>query len=59
MYILEPHLLYEIPMDEFYHITTLIENTQEINGKVGVFPVSEGSLMDLGNWDDYRKILKI
>jgi len=59
MYILEPHLLNEIPVDKFYHITTLIENTQKRDGKVGVFPVSEGSWQDLGNWDDYKKILKI
>lgn len=59
MYILEPHLLDEIPENEFLHITTLIENVQKKCGKVGVFPVSEGSWMDIGNWEDYRKILKI
>ena len=59
MYILEPHLLNEIVENEFLHITTLIENIQNKNGKIGVFPVSEGSWRDIGNWDDYRKFLKI
>lgn len=55
MYILEPHLLEEIPEDEFFHITTLIEKIMERNGRVGIFPVSEGSWMDIGQWDEYNK----
>ena len=55
MYILEPNLLKEIPKNKFFHITNLIENIQERNGKVGVFPVSEGSWKDIGGWDEYRK----
>ncbi len=58
MYILEPHLLNEIPVNEFFHITTLIENVQKRNGKVGVFPVSEGSWKDIGDWNEYLKNLK-
>ena len=55
MYILEPHLLEEIPENEFFHITTLMEKILEREGKVGVFPVSEGSWMDIGQWDEYNK----
>lgn len=55
MYILEPHLLKEIPENEFFHITTLMEKIMKRNGKVGVFPVSEGSWMDIGQWDEYNK----
>ena len=55
MYILEPHLLDEIPENEFFHITTLMEKIIERKGKVGVFPVSEGSWMDVGQWDEYNK----
>jgi dTDP-glucose pyrophosphorylase len=58
MYILEPHLLNEIPVDEFFHITTLMEKIMDRNGKVGVFPVSEGSWMDIGQWDEYNKTSK-
>ena len=55
MYILEPHLLNEVPNNEFFHITQLIEKIQKRNGKVGVFPVSEGSWKDIGDWDEYLK----
>jgi len=53
MYILEPHLFDEIPKNEFFHITNLIENIQKRKGKVGVFPVSEGSWKDIGDWSVY------
>jgi dTDP-glucose pyrophosphorylase len=55
MYIIEPHILNEIPSDKYFNITDLIERIQKRNGKIGVFPVSEGSLKDLGTWDEYLK----
>jgi len=54
-YILEPHLLEEIPGNEFYHITHLIDKIIERNGTVGVFPVSEGAWMDIGEWNQYNE----
>jgi len=53
MYILEPELLKEIPENQFFHITELIEKIRKRNGKVGVFPVSEKSWKDIGEWDEY------
>lgn len=55
LYILEPHLLNEIPKNDFFHITDLINKIQKRNGKVGVFPVSEKSWRDIGEWDEYLK----
>ena len=55
MYILEPNLLQEIPKNNFLHITTLIEKLHQEGRKVGVFPVSEGSWKDIGNWEEYIK----
>ena len=58
MYILEPHLLNEIPENDFFHITHLIENIRNRKGKVGVFPVSEKSWIDIGQWDEYLKQIR-
>jgi dTDP-glucose pyrophosphorylase len=58
-YILEPHLINEIPENQFYHITYLIEKLQQENRRVGVFPVSEKSWIDIGNWDEYFKYTKL
>ena len=55
MYILEPDLIQEIPENEFFHITTLIENVHNEGRKVGVFPISEGSWNDIGTWNEYIK----
>lgn len=55
MYILEPSVLDEIPSNEFYHITHLIEKIQSRGGNVGVYPVSEKSWKDIGEWDEYLK----
>jgi dTDP-glucose pyrophosphorylase len=55
MYVLEPHLLSEIPAGSFYHITDLIQQIKSRNGKVGVFPVSEKSWKDIGNLNEYFK----
>ena len=58
MYILEPHLIREIPSDRLYHITFLIENLIGQHRKVGVFPINEGSWTDIGNWDEYMKYIR-
>lgn len=55
MYILEPGTMKEIPDGEFFHITQLIEKVMARNGKVGVFPVSEKSWRDIGDWTEYTR----
>jgi dTDP-glucose pyrophosphorylase len=57
MYILEPKIIEEINPDEFIHITTLIENCHKKGMKVGIFPISEASWMDMGQWNEYHKTL--
>lgn len=59
MYILEPHLLKEIPSNEFFHITELIDLIQKRGGRIGVFPVSEKSWKDIGEWDEYLRSLNL
>ncbi len=59
MYILEPHLLDEIPENELFHITQLMEIIKKRNGRVGVFPVSEGSWLDIGEWKEYNRAQEI
>lgn len=58
MYLLEPYLMNQIPKDEFFHITHLMEKIIKRGGRVGVFPVSEGAWMDTGEWDVYNQTQK-
>lgn len=57
VYVLEPHLLSMIPSGSFYNMTDLIDAVVARKGRVGVFPVSEQSWTDIGNWDDYSRLL--
>lgn len=58
MYILEPHLLAEIPENKFFHITSLIEKILGRKGNVGVFPVSEKSWRDMGSWEELKQNMR-
>ena len=58
MYILEPDVLKYIPEDTFFNITDLMEVLKLNNHRIGVYPVSEKSWIDIGQWDEYKKTLK-
>ena len=58
MYILEPHLIDEIPEDQFFHITDLINKLHFEGRPVGVFPVTPKSWIDIGDWKEYLDIIK-
>jgi dTDP-glucose pyrophosphorylase len=58
LYVLNPDVIKYIPHSELYHITHLIQEVKKHRGTVGVYPISEKSWVDLGQWDEYRKALK-
>ncbi len=57
MYIFENKVLNELPDDAFLPITEIINNVQHKGWKVGVFPVSQKSWIDIGTWDEYKNHL--
>ncbi len=59
VYLLNPGLIDEIPEGEFFHITHLMEKVKARGGRVGCFPVSEGSWRDMGEWPEYLKMIKV
>lgn len=59
VYILNPELIEEIPEDEFFHITYLMEKVKKRGGRVGCFPVSEHSWKDMGEWPEYLKMINV
>nr|WP_319572701.1 nucleotidyltransferase family protein [uncultured Draconibacterium sp.] len=58
LYILEPECLDIIPENKFFHITDLIKELKKMNYNVGVFPVTEGSWVDIGQWSEYSKYIE-
>ncbi len=59
VYLLNPGLIDEIPEGEFFHITDLMEKVKARGGRVGCFPVSEGSWRDMGEWPEYLKMINV
>jgi dTDP-glucose pyrophosphorylase/CBS domain-containing protein len=57
MYVLNPEILKYIPRNTFYNITDLIDEVIKNGGKVGVYPVSEKSYFDTGQWKEYATML--
>jgi len=59
MYVLNPAVLELIPDNQLFHITHLIDKIMENGGQIGVYPVSENAWIDVGQWAEYRKSLKV
>lgn len=59
VYILNPECIDEIPPNEFFHITHLMEKIKARGGRVGCFPVSEGAWHDMGEWSEYLKMINV
>lgn len=58
MYVLEKETIDLIPENKIFHITDLIESVKKNGGKVGVYPISENSWADTGNWTEYKKTIQ-
>jgi NDP-sugar pyrophosphorylase family protein len=59
LYILNPGVIDLIPDTGLFHITHLMDKVRENNGTIGVYPVSEKAWIDVGQWAEYRKALKV
>lgn len=58
LYVLESEVLDHIPENEFFHITDLINMYIEKGEKVGVYPVTENSWMDMGEIKEMENMCK-
>ena len=58
VYILQPNLISKIPTGGLFHITDLIEKVKDCGGRIGCFPVSEKSWIDIGDWNEYMNFIK-
>lgn len=56
MYIVNPKTISLIPDDKMYHMTQLVEDVKKNGGKVGMYPVSEDSFLDMGEFDEMRRM---
>lgn len=55
-YILEPEVLKDIPDNTFFHITDLINNYLKEGKKVGTYPITENSWLDMGEFKEMKRM---
>ncbi len=58
MYIINSKVFEIIPTNEAFDMTDLITSLIKTGGKVGVYPISEKSWIDIGEWNEYKKALE-
>lgn len=58
MYVLDRSVLEDIPKNKFYNMTDLISDYLEKGKSIGVYPVSEKSWLDMGQFEVLQEMLK-
>ena len=59
LYILEPKILKIIPSDSLYHFTDLVKDAKKSEYKIGVYPISPDSWIDVGQWAEFHEATKL
>ncbi len=58
MYVLEKSVINDVPKNQFYNITDLINDYLGRGEKVGVYPVSDKSWLDMGQFEALQETFK-
>ena len=56
MYVINPNMIEMIPDDEMFHMTQLVEKAMYNGEKVGMYPISEDSFLDMGEFDEMHRM---
>jgi dTDP-glucose pyrophosphorylase len=58
MYVVKREVLARIPKGKRYDFTDLIADVKASGGRVHVYPISEQSWIDVGQWQEYQKAVR-
>ena len=56
MYVVNPECLKMIPKNTVYHMTNLAEQLMSDGKRVGMFPISEDSFLDMGQFEEMKRM---
>lgn len=56
MYIINPETIELIPEGKMFHMTHLVEKVMQKGGKVGTYPISEDSFLDMGEFSEMNRM---
>jgi len=58
LYVMDPDVIDDIPKNKLYHATNLLADYVKRRKKIGVYPISEKSWLDIGQFEELQKALK-
>lgn len=56
MYVIDPDMIEKIPDDTVFHMTDLVEAAMDAGDKVGIYPISEDSFLDMGEFSEMKRM---
>ena len=56
MYVINPEVIRLIPKNTVFHMTHLVEKLMERGDKVGTYPLSEDSFLDMGEFSEMKRM---
>lgn len=56
MYVINPEYLDRIPKNQMFHMTDLADKLIEEGTQVGMYPISEDSFLDMGEFEEMKKM---
>ena len=56
IYIINPKMIDLIPDDTMFHMTHLVDKAKKLGYKVGMFPISEDSFLDMGEFAEMKRM---
>lgn len=56
LYLIRSDLLKRIPTDTVFHMTDLLSAVMESGEKVGMYPISENSFLDMGEFEELQRM---
>lgn len=56
MYVIDPDSISKIPNDVMFHMTQLVDVVMKSGGKVGMYPISEDSFLDMGEFSEMKRM---
>ena len=56
MYVINPETIDLIPDNTMFHMTHLVEKVMQSGGKVGTYPISEDSFLDMGEFEEMKRM---
>lgn len=56
MYVINPETINLIPDNVMFHMTNLVDSVMKNGGKVGMYPISEDSFLDMGEFSEMKRM---